>query len=133
MSGVFLSSQAIDRLPARALADALRARGLPVQSSPRNPLDGEDSRWVDWYATGLANAIRGVKVVVLVVDGGWDSSTWMGEEARLAFELLGADAVLFWNPNNVPVRAAGMLPYLKRRLPDAISDAIADIQEFVER
>jgi hypothetical protein len=133
MAGVFLSSQAIDRCPARTLIDALRTSGVRVECSPRNPLDGEDSRWTDWYSTGLPNAIRGVDVVVLVLDEGWDSATWMAEEARLAFAFLGAEAVLFWNPNLVSVRAAGMLPYLKTRLPDEISDAVARLRSFVEK
>jgi hypothetical protein len=132
MPSVFLSSQAIDRRPARTLAAALVVSGIRVESSPRNPLDGEDSRWTDWYSTGLPQAIRGVDVAVLVLDEGWDSATWMAEEARLAFVLLGDDAVLYWNPNNVSVRAAGMLPYLKTRLPDAISDAIACLRGLIK-
>jgi hypothetical protein len=132
MSGVFLSSQAIDRPPAQTLADALLASGIRVELSPRNPLDGEDSRWADWYSTGLPHTIRSVDVAVLVLDEGWDSATWMAEEARLAFALLGAAGVLFWNPHNVMVRAAGVLPYVNTRLPDALADAVACLRGFVK-
>jgi hypothetical protein len=133
MSGVFISSQAIDRNPARTLIEVLRSLGLPLEVSPRNPLDGPDARWVDWYSTGLASALRAVDVAVLVLGEGWDSASWMAEEARVAFALLNPECVLFWNPNDVQVRAAGMLPYLKTRLPDTIPDAVAHLCSLVEK
>lgn len=131
MAGVFLSSQAIDRVPARTLAELLHTRAFRIDSSPRHPSDGPDVRWGDWYTTGLINALRGAQIAVLVVDDGWDSSTWMAEEARLAFALLGDSAVFFWNPNDVQVRAAGMLPFLKARLPDDPAVAAARIEEIL--
>jgi hypothetical protein len=131
MPGVFLSSQALDRAPARALAEALHSAGVGLECSPTNPVDGEDSRWANWYSAGLARAIRASDAAVLVLDEAWDSSTWMAEEAHQALTLLGADAVFFWNPNNVQVRAVGMLPFLKTRLPDPVAEAVASLSAFL--
>jgi hypothetical protein len=131
MVRVFLSSQAVDRDPARALADALQAAGVSVEHSPGNPIDGLDDRWSDWYGVGLPTAIRESQVAVLVLDTVWDSSSWMAEEARLAFAHLGADRVFFWNPGNVTVRASGMSPYLRTRLPDDISSAVTKLRSLL--
>jgi hypothetical protein len=128
---VFLSSQAMERSIARKLADTLRTAGMTVRGSPRNPLHGDDPRWADWYSAGLPSLVRSCDVAVIIVDEGWDSSTWMAEEARVAFALLGADAVFFWNPSNIRVHAAAMLPYLRTRLPDALPDALEGLRRLL--
>jgi len=64
--------------------------------SPKNPLDGEDSRWNKWYASGLSTLLARCDRFVVVLDQGWDSSTWIGQEASLAFEQ--NLETFYWNP-----------------------------------
>src|SRR5262245_30302007 len=105
---VFVSSQAVDRSPAKDLVTALRSAGLQVEHSPSE----RDPRWVDWYEVGLVASLLRCRVFVIVLDGGWDSSTWMAQEAASALE---AHAVIpplhgfYWNPARLTVRAAGMV------------------------
>jgi len=130
MSHIFISVEAADLSPGRELMDALRAAGMSVDSSPRNPLHGEDPRWSTWYAGGLEQALRAADVVVLVVDGGWAASTWMAREADTAFQQLPEGAVAFWNPSNVTIEAAGVARYLRYRLPDELANAVAELLEI---
>jgi len=63
---------------------------------------------------------------VVVVDAGWDSSSWMAEEAHLALEATGMDRRLrgyFWNPERHHVTAAGVVGYLKEELPTDVDSA----------
>jgi hypothetical protein len=122
---MFVSTQAISRSPAHDLVEALRAAGVQVAHSPRNPADGPDDAWTTWYALGLREALRGAGIAVLVVDEAWSSSTWMAQESDAAFSELGPDRVAFWNPTRTAVTALGMLRYLKARLPDGLTDAVA--------
>ena len=63
------------------------------------------------------------RVVVLVdeLDRGWDSSTWMAEEADTASKR--GLPLLYWNPDRVVVKA--MVPYLREALPPALDEALA--------
>jgi hypothetical protein len=122
---IFVSSQAVDGPPAVHLIEALRAGGLEVVHSPRNPADGSDGAWPTWYARGLREAVAGADVAVLVVDQVWESSTWMGEESQVALAELGPDRVAFWNPARVAVTSPAMRAYLKARLPDTLTDSVA--------
>jgi hypothetical protein len=73
-------------------------------------------------------------VVVLVA--GWDSSTWMAEEANYALTMPRVVAPLpgfFWNPTRVSVRARGMVGYLKTELPVSVEDAVAVLLEEAGR
>ena len=79
---IFVSSQVVDRWPARDLIAALRQAGVEVEHSPRNPLDGEDPRWKDWYSSTLGAVIDRCDAFVIIVEPGWDSSTWMAIEAE---------------------------------------------------
>lgn len=117
---VFVSSQRIDSVNAQRLLERLMAAELPVVHSPRNPIDGDDPRWRGWYQDGLPKAIAAADCFLVVVDAGWDSSTWMGEEAHMA-EKSGLP-IYFWNPERVHVK--GMLRYLQRQLPDDPTDAV---------
>src|SRR5689334_2646354 len=97
---VFVSSQRVDRDPARELIRRLLTTGIGVEHSPSNPLDREDARWSDWYHEGLFAALRRCRLFVIVLDAGWDSSTWMGTEAHAALESSRAGTQLeafFWN------------------------------------
>ena len=99
-----------------------------MNHSPRNPLDGDDRRWADWYQRGLQEAIKESQSFVIIVDRGWDSSTWMGIEAdeglRKARASGGNYVMAYWNPNNIEVKAKGMLGYLKDRLPNKVNEAV---------
>jgi TIR domain len=127
---VFVSCQAVDRKPAGDLIRELRMAGIEVEHSPRNPLDGNDPRWEGWYQAGLAAAIGGCDVFVIVVDDGWDSSTWMAIEADAALAVPQGGSPLrlfFWNPEATTVKAAGMVRYLKHELPRGLDRAISCI------
>lgn len=125
MARVFVSSRAVGGPPAVHLIEALRAAGLEVGYSPRNPADGSDQAWPTWYARGLREAVGRADVAVLVVDPVWESSTWMGEESQVALAELGPDRVAFWNPARVAVTSPAMRAYLKARLPDSLTDSVA--------
>jgi TIR domain len=133
---VFVSSQAVDRDPARQLIGRLQSVGVRVEHSPSNPLDREDARWPDWYQEGLRAALGRCRLFVIVVDAGWDSSTWMAQEAHAALE---SDRMIrhlegfFWNPTGAVVRAAGMVRYLKVELPVEIEDAVGILKTQVGR
>jgi hypothetical protein len=124
---VFASSQSVDHTPASDLILRLREMGAAVSHSPSNPLDRDDPRWNDWYAVGLPAAIEQCDTVVIVVDRGWDSSTWMAQEAQVAVQATGLGAkrrLYFWNPGGIVVQAAGMLPYLQSELPRSLDAAV---------
>jgi hypothetical protein len=127
MPRIFVSSQSVDQSPAKDLIEQLRVLGMTIDHSPRNPADGEDMRWSSWYASGLDRALDSSSLAVLVIDHGWASSSWMAEEARTAFNRLGADAVLLWNPAQIEVSACGMKPYLTSRLPEDLRAAVDEI------
>ena len=127
---VFVSCQSIDRKPANSLVRGLLSAGVEVAHSPCNPLDGSDERWASWYEDGLRKALDGCDAFVIVVDEGWDSSTWMAIEAETAIGLaarFSIKRILFWNPESVVVKANGMLPYLKIPLPLELEDVVREI------
>lgn len=128
MPRIFVSSQSVDQSPAKDLVGELRTAGVSIDHSPRNPADGEDSRWFSWYASGLDLAIDSSDLAVLVIDRGWACSSWMAEEARIAFKKLGTDDVLFWNPEGIEVSALGMKPYLVSALPKDLNAAVGEIR-----
>ena len=118
--------QAVDQSPAKELIFKLRRMGADVSHSPSNPLDADDPRWNDWYDAGLPAAVRQCDEFVIVVDRVWDSSSWMAQEAQVASELgrTGELRRFYWNPNEIMVRAAGMLPYLQSELPRDLDAAV---------
>jgi hypothetical protein len=72
-------------------------------------------------------------IFIAVIDPAWDSSTWMAHEANEATRLLGAGRMrkmYYWNPEHVQVKAAGMAPYLKERLPDNKDVLISTLREI---
>ena len=125
---VFISSQAIDDENAQEFVHAIRAEGIAVEHSPRNPIHGQDPRWTEWYSSGLATTVANCDLFVVVVDKGWDSSTWMGIEmaawkARWAGQLPQA---FYWNPQSILV-CDGMSHYLKEELPKELGAAVRKI------
>jgi hypothetical protein len=121
---VFVSSQAVTHPPAADLIQALRSAGASVEHSPINPSHGSDPRWSTWYAD-LADAIVRSDAFVAVIDGVWDSSTWMASEADAAKRCVARRA--FWNPNGVRVTAVGMRAYLENELPQPLAEAVVEI------
>jgi hypothetical protein len=120
---IFVSSQSVDSAPASLLIQGLGRAGVGVEHSPRNPRDGHDPRWQDWYSKGLQDALKRCTSFVAVVDRGWDSSTWMAVEAEEATKRL-ASTSYYWNPQGVRVIAAGMQLYLTAELPTTLEGAI---------
>jgi hypothetical protein len=85
---IFVSSQRIDDDATARVISELKRSGFDVRTSPRNPLDGPDERWHDWYAHGLTAELDQVDAFVIVIDRGWDSSKWMAAEADEALKRL---------------------------------------------
>jgi len=57
----------------------------------------------------------------------------MAHEANEAMKLLEAGRIrkmYYWNPEQVQVKAAGMAPYLKDRLPDNKDVLISTLREI---
>jgi len=121
---VFVSSQVIDRWPARDLIAALRVAGAEVEHSPSNPLDREDVRWKDWYRSELGAGVERCDAFVIVVEPGWDSSTWMAVEAEAGVKR---GRAFFWNPDGIVVKAAGMMGHLQIELARRLDDAVAQL------
>jgi hypothetical protein len=135
-ASVFVSSQAVDRMPAQGLLAALRNANIQVEHSPSNPLDGQDVRWSDWYGVGLIHSLRRSNVFVIAVDQGWESSTWMAQEADMALHspLVAPQLqAFFWNPMRVEVRAAGMVGYLRAELPVDVMGAVEILTQAASR
>lgn len=114
---LFVSNSSIDTPPASDIIAMLRNEGFEVDHSPRNPSDGKDDRWYSWYSEGLESALIASDVVVIVVDAGWDSSTWMADEAYRARRLhqeRSIDAVFVLNPLSISVHEGAMLDYFNQ-------------------
>ena len=128
---VFVSSQVVDRWPARDLIVALRQAGFEVEHSPSNPLDREDLRWRNWYGEALASAMDRSDVFVVVLEPGWDSATWMAVEAEAGLTpgRKTERNAFVWNPDGITVKAAGMIGYLRSELPRELGAAVARLRE----
>ena len=130
MTQVFISSRDIGAPHAASLVKCLRAAGFHVTHSPGSPLS---ERWRDWYARACRDELEKVSIFIAVIDPAWDSSTWMAHEAYEAMKLLEAGSMrkmYYWNPEQVQVKAAGMVAYLKDRLPDNKDVLISTLKEI---
>ena len=133
---VFISSPEATGSRAGELISALRSVGVHVEHSPDpSGSSAVDPRWRGWYPvsaagpgsdseSGIARALDASDACVIVLNSWWDSSTWMAIEADEALARLGDGKLLYWNPDAVEVRSAGMLPYLRTALPTGLSDAV---------
>jgi hypothetical protein len=119
---IFVSSEDIKSLVAQSLILRLRKENHTVFHSPINPLDGDDSRWQNWYEKGLKTELGKVETFVSIITYSWASSTWMAFEIDEAFKLLKPNNIYFWNPDNFHVKALGMIGYLKNELPVNLDD-----------
>lgn len=130
---VFVSSENIDRPPVPKLLKRLLREGWLVLHSPRNPAEGADPRWSDWYKRGCQAAVEQADVFIAVVTRTWES-TWMAHESEVALQCSEERHVprcYYWNPDGVEVHAAGLLPYLRARLPDDLEAAMAVLRDCV--
>jgi hypothetical protein len=124
---IFVSSQDVDSGRCSALIDALRSEGWAVDHSPRSPIRGRDPRWPSWYDSGLAAALDGIDIFIIVLDHGWDSSSWMAQEAHFAIERRMARTSYFWNPDSIALRA--MRQYLRSELPGEMEPLVQTLRE----
>ena len=124
-----MSSEVIDRYPAKDLIAGLREAGFEVDHSPSNPLDRDDPRWANWYAEGLPKAMDQCDAFVVALERHWDSATWMGIEGEEALKAgrRTAEQMFVWNPEGITVHAAGMIRYLQAELPRDLSGAITHL------
>lgn len=132
MKNIFISCQSIDSSEPQMLIAKLMEKGFRINHSPRNPADAYDGRWIDWYDKGIKQAIHESEIFVIIIDYGWDSSTWMGIEAEEALDKAKTSdkyQMLYWNPNNIEINSISMLRYLIRRVPDEV-DKIIEILTF---
>lgn len=81
---VFVSCQAIDEKEAQDFLHELSEADFEVQHSPSPPSHGNDPAWEGWYEKRLGEAVERADYFVVIVDRGWDSSTWMGIEGEAA-------------------------------------------------
>jgi hypothetical protein len=114
---LFLSCQDIDDSSAQSFIQALKSLGFATEHSPSNPIRGIDKRWNAWYSTELLNTLSKVNAFIVLLDNGWDSSTWMAIEGEAALGLAQPLPMYVYNPLEIKVSAKVMLPYLKELLP----------------
>ena len=130
MKNVFVSSERIDEPCCQALIQALQNAGFVVSHSPRNPLDGGDPRWKDWYVKNLDIELNKAQVVIMVITKGWDCSTWMATEAQRAKELYEKKKIekyFYWNPYRIETNAAGMQAFHLEELPAELDQLITKL------
>jgi hypothetical protein len=127
MRTLFISCQDIDGDQAQRLIQTLMQNGFTIVHSPRNPLRGHDQRWDDWYSRGLPAAISKASAFIIVIDQGWDSSSWMATESD---EALRASLPMYvYNPMELRVVAKGMLGCLGEILPTDADRAAAYLKK----
>jgi hypothetical protein len=127
MARIFVSSCRIDGFHAAALIKRLRDESFTVLHSPRNPADGEDHRWRDWYEHGCRAELEMADIFVTVISRAWNCSTWMAHEVGETSRLVKAGkirCVYFWNPERIKVEACGIVEHLNEPLPDNLDDLI---------
>jgi len=124
---IFVSSQDVDGGPCSALINTLRSEGWVVDHSPRNPIRGQDPRWSSWYDSGLAAALAGADIFIIVLDHAWDSSSWMAEEAHFGIERGMAKTAFYWNPSPIVLRTTRH--YLRTELPGNIEALVQALRK----
>ena len=125
---MFISCEQVDSFHANALIQRLRQEGISVSHSPRNPSDGNDERWINWYDGGGQEEISKAEVFVVVVTAGWDASTWMAFEATEALKGLRqghTKRMMHYNPENTKIHyPENKYKWLGEKLPDNLEEAI---------
>jgi hypothetical protein len=132
MVRIFVSSCRIDGHHAAALIERLRGESFTVLHSPRNPSDGKDHRWRDWYKRGCMAELETADIFITVISRAWDCSTWMAHECDEAAKLAEEGKIrgaYFWNPEQIKVEARAMVRYLKEALPDGLDELVLALRE----
>lgn len=132
MKRVFVSSCRIDAPNAATLIGRLRAEDFFIMHSPRNPSDGRDERWRTWYDKGCRDEMEKAEIFITVISYAWDCSTWMASEGYEALKLMAAGnlrKMYYYNPEHIEVKAKGMIPFMKERLPDNLDEVIRVLKE----
>ena len=64
---------------------------------------------------------------IAVINPSWDSSTWMAHEIQAETNRKRdgrIKRIFHYNPEQIEVKAAGLLPYLQEELPDNLDGTI---------
>lgn len=133
MKTVFVSCERIDEPVVIELIKKLK-KFFVVLHSPRNPLDGEDFKWNDWYQTGLNGALAKSDIFLIAVTNGWDSATWMAIESHEALRLFKNSQIcktVFWNPLNIKLQSSGTAEmYLREQILGNIDEVIEKLKQY---
>ncbi|BDI30161.1 hypothetical protein CCAX7_22120 [Capsulimonas corticalis] len=134
---IFVSSERVNEEHVALLIHRLRSEDFHVMHSPRNPLDGKDPRWADWYnwddldASRLEIEIGQADMFIVGVTAGWDSSTWMMMELSAAVkrrECGELHELLYYTPIMDTPTIPMARRYLTDRLPDDVDAALEAVQ-----
>ena len=87
MSKVFLSwYDGQDHSLANEFFGLLKQHEFTVEHSPFSPHSGfVDTRWINWYKSGLPQAIQWAELFIAVLTPSCSGSTWMMQEYEEAF------------------------------------------------
>ena len=128
---VFVSSCRIDDIQASSLIQRLASENFQVWCSPRNPHDGKDERWRDWYTKRCQDELDKVDIFIAVVNKNWAVSTWMLHELYEARKRL-KDGVIrniyCFNPEHFKIDSINMEFHPPEQLPDEIDDVVKLLQ-----
>lgn len=134
MKDIFISCERVDLPHAVALIQRLWQQGFSVSHSPRNPSDGNDERWINWYDGTGQSEIATSNIFIVVVTPGWDCATWMGfeaEEARKGLRQGYIRRMLHYNPTHTAIHyLENKQQWLGERLPDDLEEAIAVLESI---
>lgn len=131
-SDIFISCARVDSPHATALIRELRRKEFHVAHSPREPLDGHDESWHNWYEGRGQSTIAATEIFVVVVTEAWDCSTWMAFEATEALKSLEQGTLkrmLHYNPTHIEVHyPENKWHWLGEKLPNELDEAVAIIE-----
>ncbi|HEY9683616.1 MAG TPA: hypothetical protein V6C89_20340 [Drouetiella sp.] len=132
MKKVFVSCQAIDEKEAQDFLHGLIKAGFEVQHSPDPPSHGNDPAWEGWYEKRLSETVARADYFVVVVDRGWDSSTWMGIEGEAALSEVRKKRPLRMFSYILSNREVTnpMRKYLGQALPRGSHDAVSFLKNY---
>lgn len=130
---IFISCERVDDDYPSKLIAYLKAKGYTVRHSPKNPVDGKDDKWENWYSFGLNDCLENSNYFIIIVTDSWDSSSWMGQEAASGKLLYNNKVISKYmyidlrSNINIPL---GMATFLENKIPKefvAVCEAICQI------
>ncbi len=127
----FINCERIDDLFVERLINNLKLEGFMVSTSPKNPIDGEDIRWNNWYNFGIDEALQNIDVFISIITDSWSSSTWMAIECDTAEKYFLQNSIK--NMYYIDLRTSkympkGMEQYLKTELPKNFNEILKIIK-----